>query len=197
MITYVPLGEDATVVYGAKDFRFRNNTDYPIKLDVSYGKSSMTVKLLGTNLTGKSVEIKTKTLSSTPFETIYKLDETLEVDTTKVKNNGYTGYVTESYRLVYENGNLISNNFENKSTYKKLDKLILENPSSPEKSGNYVPPAEPVTPVEPTTPVVPTEPTVPTTPDPAPEIPVTPDPDPDTGTTDNEIDDALPITPGT
>ncbi len=201
MITYVPLGEDATVVYGSKDFKFRNDTDYPIKLDVSYGKSSMTVKLIGTNLTNKKVEIATKTLSKTPFETVYKTDTTLEVDTTKVKNNGYTGYVTESYRIVYENGKQVSNTFENKSVYKKLDKLILENPSTPEKSGNYVPPENPdgsqgstTTPVPPTEPTTPTTPSTPTTPtEPTtpvvPEVPVTPAPAPDNV-------DALPITPG-
>ncbi len=187
MITYVPLGEDATVVYGAKDFKFRNNTDYPIKIDVSYGNSSMTVKMIGTSLTDKKVEISTKTLSSTPFTTVYQTDTSLPVDTTKVKNNGYTGYVTESYRLVYENGTLVSNTFENKSTYKKLDKLILENPSSPEKSGNYVPPAEPDNNQGSTTPVTPdpqpTTPDTPVTPDPT---PVTPTPDPVTPAPDVE-----------
>lgn len=176
MITYVPLGEDATVVYGSKDFRFVNNTDYPIKLRVTYGKSTMTVSIIGTNVNNKTVEISTKRLSSTPFQVVYKTDTSLPVDTTKVKNNGYTGYVTESYRLVYENGKLVSNTFESKSTYKKLDKLILENPSSPEKSGNYVPPADTPT-VEPE-PSVPSEPTTPTEPD-QPDTPVTPDtPDP-------------------
>lgn len=176
MITYVPLGEDATVVYGSKDFRFVNNTDYPIKLRVTYGKSTMTVSIIGTNVSNKTVEISTKRLSSTPFQVVYKTDTSLPVDTTKVKNNGYTGYVTESYRLVYENGKLVSNTFENKSTYKKLDKLILENPSSPEKSGSYVPPADTPT-VEPE-PSVPSEPTTPTEPD-QPDTPVTPDtPDP-------------------
>lgn len=172
MITYVPLGEDATVVYGSKDFRFVNNTDYPIKLRVTYGKSTMTVSIIGTNVNNKTVEISTKRLSSTPFQVVYKTDTSLPVDTTKVKNNGYTGYVTESYRLVYENGKLVSNTFENKSTYKKLDKLILENPSSPDKSGNYVPPADTPT-VEPE-PSVPSEPTTPTEPD-QPDTPVTPD----------------------
>ena len=176
MITYVPLGEDATVVYGSKDFRFVNNTDYPIKLRVTYGKSTMTVSIIGTNVNNKTVEISTKRLSSTPFQVVYKTDTSLPVDTTKVKNNGYTGYVTESYRLVYENGKLVSNTFESKSTYKKLDKLILENPSSPEKSGSYVPPADTPT-VEPE-PSVPAEPTTPTEPD-QPDTPVTPDtPDP-------------------
>ena len=176
MITYVPLGEDATVVYGSKDFRFVNNTDYPIKLRVTYGKSTMTVSIIGTNVNNKTVEISTKRLSSTPFQVVYKTDTSLPVDTTKVKNNGYTGYVTESYRLVYENGKLVSNTFESKSTYKKLDKLILENPSSPEKSGSYVPPADTPT-VEPE-PSVPSEPTTPTEPD-QPDTLVTPDtPDP-------------------
>ncbi len=196
MVTYVPLGEDATVVYGAKDFRFRNNTDYPIKMEVSYGASTMTVKLLGTNLTGKSVKMSTVTHSSTPFETVYQLDETLPVDTTEVKNNGYTGYVTETHRIVYENGQQISKTFENKSVYKKLDKVILENPSSPEKSGNYVPP-EGTTPAPggtttPDVPVTPSTPDTPVTPDP---VPVTPAPDPVTPAPD--VEDALPITPGT
>lgn len=192
-VTYVPLGEDATVVYGAKDFRFRNNTDYPIKLDISYGGSSMTVKILGTNLTNKSVKISTTTLSKTPFETVYQLDETLPVDTTKVKNNGYTAYTTESYRIVYENGQQVSKTFENKSVYKRMDKVILENPSSPEKSGNYVAP-EGTTPPEggTTVPVAPSTPETPVTPDPT---PVTPVPDPVTPAPD--VEDALPITPGT
>ena len=192
-VTYVPLGEDATVVYGAKDFRFRNNTDYPIKLDISYGGSSMTVKILGTNLTNKSVKISTTTLSKTPFETVYQLDETLPVDTTKVKNNGYTAYTTESYRIVYENGQQVSKTFENKSVYKRMDKVILENPSSPEKSGNYVAPEGTKPPAGgTTTPVTPSTPETPVTPDPT---PVTPAPDPVTPAPD--VEDALPITPGT
>ena len=192
-VTYVPLGEDATVVYGAKDFRFRNNTDYPIKLDISYGASSMTVKIIGTNLTNKTVKMSTTTLSKTPFETIYKLDESLPVDTTEVKNNGYTAYTTETYRIVYENGQQVSKTFENKSVYKKMDKVILENPSSPEKSGNYVAPegSAPATGTT-TTPETPTTPSTPVTPDPT---PVTPTPDP--VTPDPEVEDALPITPGT
>ncbi|MBE6993478.1 MAG: hypothetical protein E7423_02370 [Ruminococcaceae bacterium] len=167
MITYVPLGEDATVAYGSKDFRFVNDTDYPIKLRVTYGKSTMTVSIIGTNLTGKKVEISTKQLSSDPFTVVRRTDTSLAPGTTKVKNNGYTGYVTESYRLVYENGKLISNTFENKSVYKRLDKVILENPKPAE------PAVEPVTPAEPA-PAAPTTPAEPVTPAPQPTTPADP-----------------------
>ena len=171
MITYVPLGEDATVVYGSKDFRFQNNTDYPVKIRVTYGKNTMTVSLIGTNVSNKTVEIATKRLSSTPFNVIYQTDPSIPVDTQKVKNNGYTGYVTESYRIVYENGEKVSETFENKSIYKKLDKLILENPSTPEKSGNYVAPVVNPDPQPPVTEPPVTEP--PVTEPPVTEPPVT------------------------
>ena len=29
-VPYVPYGQDATVAYGGKDFKFKNNTDFPI-----------------------------------------------------------------------------------------------------------------------------------------------------------------------
>ncbi|MBQ1250976.1 MAG: hypothetical protein IIY00_05205, partial [Clostridia bacterium] len=95
--------------------------------------------------------------------------------------------------IVYENGQQVSKTFENKSVYKRMDKVILENPSSPEKSGNYVAP-EGTTPPEggTTTPVTPSTPATPVTPDPT---PVTPAPDP--VTPDPDVEDALPITPGT
>ena len=53
---YVPAGMDATVYYGSTDFRFKNNTNYPVKIVTeSYdqgGSRYLTVKLYGTNETG-------------------------------------------------------------------------------------------------------------------------------------------------
>ena len=47
--SYVPYGMDATVSWGGPDFRFRNNTEYPIRIEAySYG-GSVTVKLHGTD----------------------------------------------------------------------------------------------------------------------------------------------------
>lgn len=36
---FAPLGADATVVFGYKDFRFRNNLDFPIRLEVAVSDS--------------------------------------------------------------------------------------------------------------------------------------------------------------
>ena len=99
-VTYVPKGEDATVAWGSKDFKFENNTGFPMKVVTSHKSNNLTVKLYGTNLNNKTVKIETTVLSKTPFEVVYKVDETLAPGTEKVDSNGYTGYQTESYRVV-------------------------------------------------------------------------------------------------
>lgn len=131
MVTYVPLGEDATVAWGSKDFKFENNTGFPMKVVTSHKTNNLTVKLYGTQMVeNKEVKIETTQLSKTPFEVVYELDTTLPLGTAEVKSNGYTGYKTESYRVVYVDGKEVSRTFENKSTYKKYDKVILHNPAT-------------------------------------------------------------------
>lgn len=141
MVTYVPLGEDATVAWGSKDFRFKNNTDYPIRIDTTAGKSSIKIHLIGTKTSDKVVKMETKVHKTTPFGVQYVLNPTLPLGTEKVKSNGYTGYSTETWRVVYENGKEISRTLENKSVYKMYDKIIEHNPK----------PTEPTKPVDATT----------------------------------------------
>ncbi|MBQ7624368.1 MAG: VanW family protein [Clostridia bacterium] len=182
MVTYVPLGEDATVAWPNKDYKFKNTGDYPIRIVAYHTKSDVTIEFWGTNTTPtKEVVIETKTLSRTPFQTVYQDDPTLPVGSEKVKSNGYTGYVTESYRVIKMDGEEVSRNFENKSVYGKYDKIVLRNkattvttPTTPAEPTPTEPaPTEPTptepTPAEPT----PTEPT-PTEPTPAPEDPASP-----------------------
>lgn len=158
MVTYVPLGEDATVAWGSKDFRFKNNTDYPIRVDTVAGKSSITIRLIGTKTSDKTVKMETKTLSKTPFGVKYVLNPELPLGTEKVKSNGYTGYATETWRVVYENGKEVSRTFENKSTYKMYDKIIEHNPKPVEPTTPVISTTEPTTEsTELTDPTVPTE----------------------------------------
>ncbi len=133
-VDYAPLGEDATVVYGQVDFKFKNNTEYPIRIDCSIKDNKVDLSLMGNQVTeNKEVKLETKVLSKTPFETVTEYDETLAPNETKTKNGGYTGYKTETYRVVYVGGVEVSRTFENKSTYTKLNKVILSgtDPNAP------------------------------------------------------------------
>ena len=128
-VGYVPDGMDATVWYGASDFRFENDTAYPIKIVTEYENSRLTVQIYGTKTDDLTVKMTNKELSSTPWTTIYKVDPSLPAGTTKEEQSPYRGRVVEAYRNVYDGeGNLVSSTLESKNTYKKRDQIILVSP---------------------------------------------------------------------
>ena len=175
-VSYLPAGLDATVYYPSLDFKFRNNTGYPIKI-VAYTEGgaagTLTVQFYGSNPNGIKVETERHTLSTTAWTTVYQADETVPRGTTKVSITPYTGCKVEVYRCVYDaSGKLISRTFENRSSYAKRDKVILYNPadSGPWGAGAGEPSvSEPPTVTEPPAVTEPPEVTEP----PATEPPVT------------------------
>ena len=93
-VGYIPLGQDATVADGGVDFRFRNTSDYPIKISAYTSGSSVVISIIGT-----------------AWEPARKIT---------VSNNATTqgeNTVVYSTRYVYENGSLISTDTLNSSTY--------------------------------------------------------------------------------
>ena len=48
-VSYVPLGRDATVSYGATDFKFKNNTNYPVEIKAIAEGGLNTIIILGTD----------------------------------------------------------------------------------------------------------------------------------------------------
>ncbi len=178
-VSYLPAGLDATVSWPSPDFKFKNNRNYPIKIEAYTDLNSytVTVKIWGTDEDGSYVEMHIETWATT---------------------NG-TGATT--YRLVYDkNGNLISNTKESDSQYHYHTDDEEEATPSPSTSPSptptetptdtptntptgapteVIPPTTTVDPVTPTVPVVtdtPITPTDPVTPvDPiVPTEPVTP-----------------------
>ena len=124
--SYITMGMDATVSWGGPEFRFKNNTGYPIRIDVSYANSEITVSIYGTKTDDTYVKMTREVLSSTGYETEYIETEDLPWGTQKQKQSGYTGYEVISYRNIYDgDGNLISSNVEAKSSYKSRNEIIL------------------------------------------------------------------------
>lgn len=142
-VSYTPLGEDATVSWGTLDFRFVNDTEYPIKILAGREGSYCKMTIVGTKTTDKKVEIKTNTLSTTPWQTVRQLDTSLTPGTERVDQSGSTGYRTETFKIITENGQTTTVK-ANDSNYRKRDKLVLYNDSSQ--------PADPVLPADPTQP---------------------------------------------
>ena len=124
--TYIEPGMDATVSWGGPDYKFTNNTLYPIKVTTAIEDGRIYVRLYGTNVKGTYAKMTNELLSTTPYTTRYEPDPTLANGTVKV--TPYTGYKYKTYRNIYDaNGNLISSTFEDTSDYKFRDKIIVKN----------------------------------------------------------------------
>ena len=172
---YIAWGMDATVSWGGPDYKFTNNTLYPVKIVTKYEKGYLTVQILGTNVDGTYVKMSNEVLSKTPWETIYQEDPTMAPGSPDVvKVTPYTGYKVNSYQTIYDkDGKVIDSHFEASSNYKVRNKVILQAPAAQPGSGTAEIPA--VTPDTPSDTPVPMEPTVPAEPAASPGLPVEPE----------------------
>lgn len=197
LVTYVPEGMDATVSYGSIDFRFRNNTDYPVKIVTSNydsgGAHRLNVKIYGTNPDGVYAKPASSTLSVTAPTVQYVADESVARGSLVLdrKQNAYRGRVVQTYRTVYDkNGTELERQNMGVSDYKMRPSVYHYNPADghPSTWPDGRPPAAPGTDPGTTTPENPGT----TTPeDPGTTAPVDPDP----GITDPSPEPAPPDIP--
>lgn len=131
-VSYTPLGEDATVDYGTLDFRFKNNTDYPVKVLAEQVGGQMVMTIIGTKTTDKSVKTRTEVLKTYTPETVEKKDTSMKVGQTRVDQTGITGYSTRTYKQITVNGQM-SEVLANSSSYVKRDKIVYVGTIEPEK----------------------------------------------------------------
>jgi hypothetical protein len=131
VVTYLPYGNDATVNWGTIDFKFKNNTDYPIKVESVLLDRKLTVKLHGTKLDTGYVKTDYVTISTTAFGTVEMEDESIAPGTSKVDTSGHGGLVVETYKYYYDaDGNLLNKTFVSRSTYRAQDKIVLVPPGT-------------------------------------------------------------------
>ena len=151
-VSYVPKGLDATVSYNSVDFKFKNNTRYPVKINAWVtSDNKVHFKLTGTQENpGKKVEYISKIIKQTDFSVKYIDDPTLPHGTTKIKQKGMTGYVVEVYKIVKLDGKEISNQKIYTNTYRPLTQEVLRG------TKKSVPPASPKPSASPSTPSAPT-----------------------------------------
>ncbi len=176
---YIPVGRDATVVYGVTDFRFKNTRKYPVRISASAKNGIATVSIYGIKEAEEyTFSFSTKVLSTIAPTTKYEEDSSLPVGTEKVKQQGANGQKTETYITKKLNGKVISTKLLSRDTYDAMPRIIVKGTKG---ATNNQQPTTPQTPSEPTPPV--TQPETPTTPEQptTPTEPVTPE-NPTTGT---------------
>lgn len=95
--SYANASRDATVVYGAIDFKFTNNRDYPIKIICSVSNGIANFKIYG-----------------------LKSENDYEVQiTSRITGTTSTAIYSEAYKTLKKNGNVVSTEIISKDTYKR------------------------------------------------------------------------------
>lgn len=88
---YAPIGLDATIVYGKRDLRIKNNTEYPVTIYAKAVGQTVNVSLLGKPRSdGITVDATSRVVD--------RYEDTAKDGTTKQY------YVSESFRVYYKDG---------------------------------------------------------------------------------------------
>ena len=128
---YLPLGMDATVNWGTLDFRFRNDTEHPIRIEAKAEDSYVTVVLRGTDDKDYYVEMDYVILEEYQWETVERVLEEDNEDgyvDGEVIYNGWMGYSVDTYKYKYDKltDELLYCELESHSEYSKRDKTICK-----------------------------------------------------------------------
>ena len=125
---YVAAGRDATVSWGSVDFKFKNNRNYPIKIESQAEDGVVTVNIYGIKQDDDyTVLIESKELEIIKQNVEYKEDNSLEKGQEVVERYGENGCISETYKTLLKNGVVVSKETISKDTYNALSKIIRRN----------------------------------------------------------------------
>ncbi len=125
-VPYVPLSRDATVSWGYKDLKFKNNTDNYIYIGSKVEGNKLTFDLFGTK-DNRRVELISTVISKQSPPVVYEEDTTLQSNEQIVIASGHNGYVSSLTKKVYKNGELISSEVISKDRYLTTPRIIKKN----------------------------------------------------------------------
>lgn len=164
--SYIDYGMDATVSWGYPDFQFKNNTNFPIKIEAEVSDGYVKVKILGTDEKDYYVKMEYEITGMEKPDTIYEEHTSDEgYKDGQVLQGGTTGIYVKTYKCKYskETDELISRDFEARSNYKTVDKIVVkivdkEEPTEATKPTETTAPSETTQPSETTKPTESTAP---------------------------------------
>ena len=124
-VAYVPLAMDAAIAGDYLDFKFVNNTEYPIYLEGYTQGRDLYFNIYGveTRPSNRTIEFETVVISQENPATSYTATE-LPVGTVTRTQSGHIGYKSQLWKIVKENGVEVSRDKFNTSNYKSSPRTI-------------------------------------------------------------------------
>lgn len=107
-VHYLPPGRDATVVDGAIDFKFQNDTPAPVYISAYAHRGVLSFALFGKRTPGRTVSLVQGKKTVGDFSTDTETDPTLFQGQHVVKEPGHPDIDVIWYRVVRQNGEVVS-----------------------------------------------------------------------------------------
>lgn len=132
---YVTMGLDAAVAQGYIDFRFKNDSGYPIYIVMWCGGGEIGAEIYGREIHDPSREISFDYVITSVIEKPKAKeveDPNLKPGERVVEEEGHTGYTVDTYKTVTENGKSTTEWFSNSYYIPSADKVKV----GPKKAEN-------------------------------------------------------------
>lgn len=114
---YVPLGRDATVVYGGIDFIFQNNYQNPILITAKIQSPYLTIAILGRKTGWERISLENRIIETYPYKIREIPDPGLRRGVRKRLQQGQKGYKVELWREIYLESGAVRRELVNTSIY--------------------------------------------------------------------------------
>ncbi len=122
-VSYVPIGRDATVAYGAVDFKFVNNADFYIYIKSIVSGNNLTVKIYGNTAKTPRVELSSWVTEKIAPSVIYEKEPNLAEGEKVVKQEGTNGFKAVAVRYVWQDGEKVEESLS-PSYYHPMHRII-------------------------------------------------------------------------
>lgn len=124
-VAYVPLAMDAAIAGDYLDFKFKNNTEYPIYLEGYTQNKDLYFNIYGveTRPANRTIEFETVVLSTEDPGTQFTAVE-LPMGSVTQTQSKHIGYRTQLWKIVKEDGKVVSKEQFNSSNYKSSPKVL-------------------------------------------------------------------------
>ena len=126
-VSYLPVGQDASVSYGSVDFKFTNSRSYPIKIVATANTGVITISVWGVLEEQEYVvTLETEILETTDYKTTYEYSSSIPVGKEELKQVGKNGYKCSTYKILSLGEKEISRTLLSTDTYKSQKEIILK-----------------------------------------------------------------------
>lgn len=132
-VNYVPIGTDAAVVSGHKDFKFKNSSKYPFYIKSYADGDNLEFRIYGNKELKKDINIVPKLVSINKPREIKRYSTSIPSGSVDVKKSGAKGYYYETYREFLDDGEVVKTEKLSTSNYLAKDRVIIIGEGDPDE----------------------------------------------------------------